>query len=352
MITTIDRYMLKRCTLAMAMICTLVTAMVIGMDLLLQIGDLTDGGLPEGHSRGLLILQLALLKIPPVISPILPMAAIAGALLTITPMLRRGEFIAMVAGGVSLRRCCAALLVVSLGAGALDLVISDALGPRFESQRTSIEDLLTGSVQRGKSWHVTETGTDWFADKVSLRNDSKPVLRDVTAATPHGQIISASRLVFEENQWVLQNGVRVASPQSSQAPEIYEQLPTTGQLALPFSPQEISEILANRDAQTSLQLITRGERLDLTMAWQRWLRIVVPALCMLCAIPVFTQFENRNHLIVAGSRALLIAAVPAGIIAVGGSISETSDWPVALTMIGCALIAAIPGAALFGLWRQ
>jgi lipopolysaccharide export LptBFGC system permease protein LptF len=290
---------------------------------------------------------LLLYQAPDLLAPLLPLAAVGGALISMAPMLKRSELVALAASGVSVRRACRGIFVVGLLLGAINFALNDQIAPRLETARQAAESTLSGKHQRGQVWHRPETGSDWFATGVNLADPLMPEIYGLLVATKDGSLLRAERLSWDDERWWLLSPHLVTDDARRISAE---RLPCDGALALP-PPAQLSADLASRYALTSSELISRGGRLNLSMAAQRILSALTPVLALLCALPVFARFANRDALIPAAIRALLCAAIPLGIIGAAGWVADSSSLPPVLVAALAAIIALLPGLILYQRWR-
>ncbi|MDA3959336.1 MAG: LptF/LptG family permease [Planctomycetota bacterium] len=350
---TVDRYLFKRSLASAALILGLVVVLMLGLEALMSMRWYLKGDLPEGTSRLWLICQLLAMRVPQILSPLLPIAAVGGVLMAIAPMLRKGELTALAAGGVSLRRACRSALLLAISIGVLDFALSDQVAPRLETQREALEDLLQGSFQHGATWHEADSGADWYAERVQLSRSGELTISDVIIATADGRLVTAGQLTHTSAGWQLEPPIVFsAGGEQPQLERSTEALPCTGPLAVNAKPDELASDLLSRHARTSLELLSRGSRLELSLVWQRLVRLVIPLLCLCCALPIFVRFSNRNRLLIGAAQALLMAAVPMIIMAVGTIAADTSPWPLPVVAALSLALALAPGAALMLRWRD
>jgi lipopolysaccharide export LptBFGC system permease protein LptF len=347
-LSTLDRYLSRRCTAAVLAVLVLVAPLILGLDLLLRLSDLLGGPLAADQSRLLLIGELVLLRLPSVLSPLLPLAAVAGALVALAPMLRRGELTALAAGGVSLRRSCRAAFILALGLGLSDVILSDLVAPQVQGRLATVESRLTGSSHRGRVWRVPETGSTWFADRIDVTAEGRIEGQGLIIATEK-HLLQAQRLHHVPGAgWQLEG----CTTSDGEAIHFEETLPCTGALRLPYAPNELAGVLASRYALSGFELWARGGHLNQSLALQRWLRLVIPLLCLACALPVFVRFENRSRLIPAASQSLVAAGIPLLVLAAGGAAADTARWSPALTLTVALALATLPAACWLRAWRQ
>jgi lipopolysaccharide export LptBFGC system permease protein LptF len=348
----LDRYVLKRAIAAFLLIVVLVVLLVVGMDLILRLKILLSGDLAYGESRWLLIAQLYGYSLPTLISPLLPFAVTAAAVMATAPMLKRGEFTALASAGTSMRRATRGLLILAVLVGSLDVWLSDQVAPRWETRRQAIEDRLGGEVVSGRIWDIPETGSVWYANHVVLQPEGPPIIEDLVIAPGHG-LIHARALERLDGAWVL-TGPIVCWFRSDDGRETWEsldELPCEGQLALPFGVDTLSQRLVSRHAMTGGELLAKGGHLNVALFWGRMARFVVPVAAMLLVLSVFIRFSNRSQLVVAGTKSLGAGFAPMLIVATGTFNADASALPPVLVVGVASGLALIPGIIVYSRWR-
>ena len=151
MFASLDRILWRRLLTATALIACGTTAFALGLELVLEANDLFKKSGEE--SQLWLITRFYLYKIPPTLSPLLPLAAVAGCLLTFGGMLRRSELIVTTAGGLSLRRVARPAIGLALLLGIADYLLVDHIMPRLEGDRLALENQVTGQRTGARWWH-------------------------------------------------------------------------------------------------------------------------------------------------------------------------------------------------------
>lgn len=343
----LDRYLLRHSAIGALAVIGLLSVLVIGLELLLRLGDFQRGTLGQDQSRTGLIARWMLFRLPLVVSPLLPAAAVGGVLLALAPMLRRGELTALAACGTSLRRCCAGALALGLGLGVVDLALSDQIAPRVQGPLLRVEAQLTGRPEQGRIWRVPETGSTWFAGHAWLAADDGRA-RGVAVADGAGRLVTAQRLVYADTGWVLHDLIE----EGPEGTVRHALVPASGWLALPYTPRELGVLLASRHALTGGELWRRGGRLNRSLALQRWLRLLAPLLAVACALPVFVRFANHDRLIQGSGQAAITAAVPLVVLALGGAATDNGDLPPGVMMVASLALAAVPALWLWSRWRD
>ena len=104
MLTMIDHHMLRRGAISLVIIIALVITIVLGMDFILNLNVFLKSKLADSGDLPKMILLYYGYSLPGMISPLLPLALAISFMVTCAPMLKRGEFIALSASGISLRK--------------------------------------------------------------------------------------------------------------------------------------------------------------------------------------------------------------------------------------------------------
>ncbi len=356
----LDRYLARKTLVAIVLITALLLAVVIGLDVILRLKRLLAGEIPEGASRALLIVRLYLYSIPYLLSPVLPLVTMAAVLLTSAASLKRNEFTALSASGISLHRSTRVLLLLALAIGVLDVWISDRVTPQLEGRRHALEDRLTGESRTGRIWAVEETGTHWYANQVILVPGSAPQIKEIIAAPadPERDLLHAERLVHREDRWFLTGPIvrTRLTPDGRRVREELAELPCTGAWSIPYGPAELSQKLVSRYAMTGSELLRRADssrhgRIYLTHFYARLSRLVVPLLAVLLVLPLFVRFNNRDNLILASIKTIPAGLFPIAVMSVGAMEADSASVHPLLVLTIATAIAAAPGIIAYLRWR-
>ncbi len=354
MIGRLDRYLAMRAAMAALLLCLALITVFIVIDVLVNLNILFVGKAEVAASERLsLVFGLYLDRLPQLINFALPVSALGAALLVCAPMLRRGEFTALGAGGIGPRRATRVLLAVALIIGCADGLVADLLTPHATASANAREDRLRGMAREGRSWLDPATGTSWFAGSVSLVGrdaDRQPVLSRVAAASPD-QLVYAERAEWRQGRWRLMGDV--ARMQIGADRLVRCDRPVgmdASALGLVQPPAELYRMLLPRFTMRSDELADRGAPGDMGVVWGRWLRVVMPLAMVLMAMPVFVRFLYRDRLVIGVIRGVAVGVVPAAVIVVGGIATEGARQP-AVVAIGTAVLAISPGLWLWLRWR-
>jgi lipopolysaccharide export LptBFGC system permease protein LptF len=359
MMLCIDRYLMRKAIVTLAVLLVLIVLVVIGLDLILRLKVFLRGDLPADTSRAGLIAWYYLHQLPLLVSPLLPIAVIVSAIITTAPGLKRGEFTALASAGVGLRRSCRSLLLFAGLVGLADLLIADQVAPRIEGRRLAIEDQLTGNAHTGRPWYVEQTRTPWFAQRVILIPGKPPVIENLAVPCGGGLLHAKALVPAADGGWEL-IGPIVASRRNADGTfrmETADRLPCTGELALPYSVAGLSQVLVSHHALSGWELLRRARgsehgQLYLAYGYGRFARGLLPLLALLMTLPCFIRFENRDGLILASIRALVAGMVPLAIATLGGLEAYRSGLGPGPTIATSLALAALPGLLLYWRWRM
>ncbi len=347
----LDSYLLRRGLGALFMVASLIIVVALAIDFLINIGTLAKSTTKGGQLA--LIASLYWYRLPQLANIALPIGAVVSCLLVCAPMLKRGEFIALSANGISPARAARMLLALMLVVGVVDTVIADFISPKAIARTTAIEDILQNQRRLGRVWQVPATKTNWFAGRAQglIRGDVPTVDRVVIASK--GGLVCADQMVWQEGRWQLQGHLlefRV-TPEGHCLLYRPTEIPLEGDLALPYDPQQLYRNLLPRYTMTGPELLRIGGRTEISYAWSRWSRLVVPLLAALIALPVFVRFSHRDALVMGTIRALAAASVPVMVVVAGGMVADTSGAHPAVPVLSAVALALIPSIVVYWRWR-
>lgn len=341
---TLDRHVARQFARAALQVTLAALAAVLIIDVLLSYHVLAR---PAPWSAKL---ELLAARVPGLLNFALPVAALVAALAVALPMLRSGECIALGAAGLSLSRAFRSVLLGCLALGALDALLALQATPLATARAVALQDAIEGRAREGRVW--TEAGVSWFAGRLRVVGAQRPLLEVVVAARP-GSVLQADRLQWDPAQgWLLADGgwlFRVVD--GEQRLTRVSPGPLPGDLALPLPPEALFRRLLPRHTMTARELWERGERGDSAVLWGRAVRLAVPALMAMCALPVLVRFRNLGRLAVATAESAFVACVPAAIVSVAVLGADATPGPPALSIGIGLLLAAVPALWLWLRWR-
>lgn len=345
----IDRVLLRRCLLVAAAIAAGSTVLVLSIDLVFNLNRLLRLAERDGGGPGLVLAAYAL-RLPQLLGPVLPLAALGAALLATGPMLRRGELSALAASGLAPATACRAVLVLAVTCGLLDLALADLAAPHLAGQQEEIRARLGSSRANARLWIEHDSGTTWFARRSDLRQPAAPVLEGIMAAPATGGLWSAAALAAADPAAVdaaADSGWTLLAPiqhldEAGALHRFAENRPATGILTISGSAPQLARRLASRAALGSGELLARGHRADRAEAYGRWLRLVMPLLLVMTALPAFLRDEHRHRLMSAAIAAIGRALVPAGLLLAATATARASSGAPEIALTIGLLLAATP----------
>jgi lipopolysaccharide export LptBFGC system permease protein LptF len=344
----LDRYLARRTLVTVAMVVVLMVVITLAVDFLVNVGVYMHGDHP-GQAR--LVAELYWYRLPQLANLALPIGMVISSLVVCAPMLKRGEFVALSASGISPARAALAIPVVALLIGLCDAAIADRLSPHAVVETTRISDVMQNANRMGRVWQVPETRSSWFiASAGGLISATPPSVQTVIIASADG-LVTADRMIWSDERWQLQGHIArfLVHPDGTCQLLRPRELPLTGGLALPYRPEQLYARLLPRDTMSSADLIRQGDTSDISYAWSRWMRCGMSLVAVLVALPVFVRFLHRDNLIVGVGRGLLAAAVPVAAL-MAGSLTAEHGHPQVVLPAAMALVLA-PCLVIYWRWR-
>ncbi len=348
MIAILDRYLLRRAMVAFAMIIVVLVVIIVGLDLTNRIGAALSN---EGGTS--LLVRFYLLKTPEWIVSVAAPALLIACLSVCAPMLRRGEFVALSAGGRGMRGATRALLVFAAMVGVGSAYLADRVVPPFSGRSELIDDLIDKQQRDGKCWQVLETGTAWFIAHARIRSEEDFKFSLVAIAPPSGGLIVADHLRWDGKAWRIEGGLCrfEVLPDGRYRHSTPERIDLVDELALPYGPTRLYRELLPAHTLTGPELLARGGGRNRGVAYGRWAAAFGPLLAVMAALPLFVRFRNKDNLIVASITAGAMAAVPLVIIGMSGIVGDSIAADPALVTGAALAVAALPSIWLYLRWR-
>jgi lipopolysaccharide export LptBFGC system permease protein LptF len=344
----LDRHLLKRTAVTVLMVAVLMMVVTLAIDFLVNMGAYLHGK-QGGHAS--LVVELYWYRLPQLANLALPIGMVLASLIVAAPMLKRGEFVALCASGVAPGRVGLMLPLVALAVGCLDAYIADRVTPHAVVATTRIQDEMENNNRMGRVWQVQSTGASWFIKSAGgLINAHPPVVERVIIAA-RDRMVTAESMSWDGARWRLRGSQlqMVVANDGTVRFERKDDIALTGQLALPYTPEELYAHLLPRDTMSTGELIRRGDPSDISYAWSRWLRTVVPLLSVLAALPVFVRFLHKDQLILGAARALAAAAAPVALVVAGALTAEHGRSESIL--VATVLLALAPCLVSYWRWR-
>jgi lipopolysaccharide export LptBFGC system permease protein LptF len=342
---TLDRHLAGQFARNATMVATATVVVFVVLDVLLGFQLLTRPA-PSPWTK----VELFASRIPGLLNFAIPVAAVISVLATAAPMLRRGEFTALGAAGITLQRSTRALLIGCLLFGVVDTVIADLATPPSTARALALQDMLEGQSREGRVWRADD-GTTWFASGAKLVGVPKPGLERVVAATSEVMVL-ADRVVWDGARWLSPDGCIVL--RVIDGAQRLERMPPgdlPAEIALNQPPEQLYRRLLPRYTMSSRELLARGERADLATVWSRLVRFLVPVLASMAALAVFVRFHNRDRIAVATVEAVAAGLIPVALLMLSAMAADTAPGPPGLAVVvGCGIASILP-IWLWWRWR-
>ena len=351
---TLDRYLLKRSLAAFCLILSLAVCLGVFLDLVLNLENYLSANIGAVQTRWLLIMQLYACRLPLIISGITPYALVASALICLTPMLKRGEWTAAIAGGLSPQRIVMPLCYLAICCGFLQLSCNHIINPMLYPVTQNIESQFDSKRYTAKIWHLKDQSSTWYAAHADLPKHGAPSFKKVFIASANGGALHADQLFWDQDRWQLGGEIVEWKYTNADNEQIIEHtaFPLSGAYSLPLGPEKLRQELLTREAFNGLELWQRGDHMYMTLFLNRSLALFIPLLALFYALPIFARFENCQRILVAAVRALAIASIPIGIIAMTGMAADASSWSPWLSNGIGLFFACVPGFILYQRWSS
>lgn len=342
---TLDRYLAWQFVRNLALVASAMIVVFLGLDVLMNFHLLTR----QADSPWVKV-QLFLGHVPALLNFAIPISAVVSAMACAAPMLRRGEFTALGAAGITLQRSTRMLLIGCLAAGAADAVLADLVTPPATARAIVLQDILEGQSREGRVWR-SEDGATWFAGATRLFGPKQPLLRRLVVASPDRLALIES-LAWDGRRWTAPTGAVVLRIEAGA--QLLERHPPgilPGHLDMTMPPAALHRLLLPRYTMTTSQLVNRGERADLTAVWSRWSRALFPVLAAAVVLAHFIRFRNRDRIAVATIESVALALIPTAILATAGMAADSAPGPAGMVVVVGAAIAAAVSAVMWWRWR-
>jgi len=142
----LDRYLLRELFVPLFYCLVGFQVFWLAFDLYSHLDEYRDVGLSSSQ-----VTQLCLMKLPELLTTVLPVALLLALLYTLTNHARHNELVAMRAAGVSLWRICTPYLAVGIVFGGVMFGVSEILGPRASVRATEL----------ASNANPDQTASDW-----------------------------------------------------------------------------------------------------------------------------------------------------------------------------------------------
>lgn len=347
---TLDRYLFKRCSSALLVILLLAVLLAVFFDLMLNLEEFLSARLHAQQNRWLMMLQLYLFRLPLIINGLLPFALSAAALITLAPMLRHGEWTAVIAGGISPQRIMLPFAALGLLCALVSSANSNLLNPRLFHQIQALEAAFDNKPYSSRIWHVEESGATWYAARALIPRQDPPQFESIFIATADGSIVHAGGLRWDGQDWQLLPPFLRWQAGEQETLEQAQALQLSGPLAIQRSPRELRQDLLTRDAFTGYELWQRGEHMHMTLLFKRLSMAWAPLLALCYALPFFARFHNSGRILSSATQSLLLAGIPVLVLVLSGLAADGSSWSPWISNSFGLLLAGIPAVLLVHRW--
>lgn len=348
----LNRYLFKKFVLAMIVIIGVTIALVLFFDILYYLENYIKAPISDGHSRTWLIIQTYLLRIPIIITSVMPYCVMGAALVTCAPMLHKNEFTALGSSGISPQTICRCLFYCAFVCGIMQYSISNHLNPQLHNHYNHLQTALGRISSSSRSWKADDNKSIWFAARSSVYNEQTPTFDRVYIIAASGDIVYAQSMSWKVDRWAVHPPIIHWRNQDTQTQTVSElqSFSLSGDYALNYTPFELQQKLLTREALNGIELFNSGQQMHLSLFLNRCLHIFAPLLALAYGLPYFVRFQNRQRLIVASAQALALSTIPICIIAFTGMAADASSWSPWLSNACGLLLAAIPGIWMYKRW--
>jgi lipopolysaccharide export system permease protein len=206
--TLLDRYLFSQFTRNFF----LVIGSLLSLYLLVDFFEKVDNFIEAGQSAGL-TLQYLLLKIPLIVTQLMPVCLLLAAVITLGVLNHRHELLALKAGGLSLRRIVNPILAATLLFTALNLATNEWLLPETIGAANRI---WYEEVKKTKAQGIVRHGQVFYKGLEGIYNFRRPDENALSFADfsytswdssyALEQQITAARATWHDNRWILESG--------------------------------------------------------------------------------------------------------------------------------------------------
>ena len=202
------RYIFSQFTKNLAM----VLGALITIYLLVDFFEKIDNFIEAGHPATLAVKYL-LLKIPLIIDQIMPVCLLLAGVITLGVMAQSREFMALEAGGLSVKRILAPILLTTLFYTSLSLLAGEWIVPNTISETNRIwyekvkKSKSQGIVRNGRVFYKGKEGIYSFK-RVSKKEDTFRNFNYLVWNSTYDLtlLLSAKKASFQNGTWLLRNG--------------------------------------------------------------------------------------------------------------------------------------------------
>ncbi len=204
----LDRYLIGQFTKNFF----LVSGSLLALYLLVDFFEKVDNFIEAGQSAGL-TLQYLLLKIPLIVTQLMPVCLLLAAVITLGVLNHHHELLALKAGGLSLRRIVNPILVATLLFTFFNLAASEWLLPETIGAANRI---WYEEVKKTKGLGIVRNGQVFYKGRDGIYTFRRPDQNALTFADfsyttwdkeyTLEQQLTAGRATWHDNHWTMMNG--------------------------------------------------------------------------------------------------------------------------------------------------
>ncbi|MEM9415488.1 MAG: LptF/LptG family permease [Planctomycetota bacterium] len=348
----LDRYIIKQFVLNFIILSVVMMGLYVLVDLIVDLDEFLDAGRELADERGGVFLATMwvlgdyygpfLLLVYVAMSGLIVVAAMG---FTVSQMQRNRELIALLAGGVSLYRVAAPILVAGFAFNLLAMPVQEILIPPLAEKIVRPKSQAGSLTIKDKPVHYLkdESGALISASSFSAERGEMEDVRIIRLDEDGRQVslIRASLATWdaEGGRWILEDGLRFNPDADPSSPESLSGTPVEG-----YTTELSSEVLIVRQASLYLRLLSMRElegmrgnqaltakaRASVTqIIWSRFSTIVLSVLILLMALPYFLSRVPGNLLVNATKAAGITVGAWAGglvLLQVGNLNPVTAAW--------------------------
>jgi lipopolysaccharide export system permease protein len=331
--TILDRYMLRKVALPLALVFVAFVGIFILVDLFDHANRFIDNEVPV-RIVGLYYLYYA----PMIVVLTAPVAMLLATLLSLGRLSRRNEIMAMKGSGLSLYRILAPVLLLAFCLSLVSLVVGEELLPPATKRRLEIEertiDKTPERIVRTDVIYMFPDGDVLLARRFNRRSRT---LEDVTyeefgpGQRPERRIDAAGAR-WTGARWVLEDGSERHFEDGLEVTRSFERLelpegePTPAELAArPVEPEE----MGYTDLREYIARLRAGGRDPLELDVQLRLKLAFPFVTLIMTLlgAPLAAGTRRSGFAIAFTSALAISFVYYGVIQIGQVLGEEALLP-------------------------
>jgi lipopolysaccharide export system permease protein len=313
------------------------------------------------------IVQYLLLKLPKMISDLMPIALFLSTLLTLGALTRNNEIVPILSGGISIIRITAPILFVGASTAVLFFFLNGSVVPStYKRAHIIARDKIEKEVERGtlvqdKIWLRLNSKTLLYTQMVESQENAMygVHLYYLGGKTPIEQEIEAESLRYENatsaspGKWVLSNGTRLLYQEDGMLIRSHFERET---IQIDKTLIEIQQIEVQPDEMTYDRLASYVNRLQKdglnatryqVGLHQKWAFAFSNFILALLAIPISFQYLRQGGMAKSVMTGLGIVLLYWLLLSVAASLGRLETIPPVLAGWGPHLLFLLIGATLF-----